>query len=71
MGNKPSRKKFHVEENETIDDCLERMEQEGYRPVRRMEEPVFHETVTDGVKDIQPCGRMIVFEGKLFEKDER
>ncbi|MBM7662778.1 hypothetical protein JOC85_003588 [Bacillus mesophilus] len=71
MAKKITKKKFHVEEHESINDCLERMEQEGYTPIRRMEEPEFHETVTDGVKDIQPCGRMIVFEGKLTEKDEQ
>ncbi|WP_456276934.1 NETI motif-containing protein [Bacillus sp. AK128] len=70
MANKPSKKKFQVAENETIDACLLRMEQEGYKPVRRMEEPVFEETETDGVKDIQPCGRMIIFEGKLVSKSE-
>lgn len=37
----PQKKKFEVLENETIADCLDRMKQEGYRPVRRMEKPVF------------------------------
>ena len=27
-----SKKKFEVEENETIDMCLERMKEEGYMP---------------------------------------
>jgi hypothetical protein len=71
MGNKPSKKKFHVGENETIDDCLAKMEEEGYQPVRRMEEPIFKEISIDGVKYIQPCGRMIIFEGKLVDKHEQ
>ena len=34
---------FDVEENETIDQCLERMKKEGYMPIGRREEPIFHE----------------------------
>jgi hypothetical protein len=70
MQNKPTKKKFNVEENETIDQCLDRMKQEGYTPIRRMEEPLFQETEKNGIKDIEPCGRMIVFEGKLLVKPE-
>lgn len=32
---------FEVEENETIEQCLERMKKEGYMPAGRKEEPVF------------------------------
>jgi hypothetical protein len=67
--NKPTKKKFRVEDNESIDQCLDRMKQEGYTPVRRMEEPIFQEVESDGIKDIEPCGRTIVFEGKVT-KDE-
>ncbi|WP_083849178.1 NETI motif-containing protein [Bacillus timonensis] len=52
-------------ENETIDQCLNRMKQEGYFPVRRMEEPVFQEVRRNGDIIVEPCGRKIVFEGKL------
>ncbi|COG42059.1 Uncharacterised protein [Streptococcus pneumoniae] len=37
MTKQPNKKKFEVLENETITDCLARMEQEGYAPSRRME----------------------------------
>ena len=40
------------------------MEQEGYAP-SRMEEPIFHEVKKDGKTVVEPCGRKIVFEGKL------
>ncbi|CJC48269.1 Uncharacterised protein [Streptococcus pneumoniae] len=40
MTKQPNKKKFEVLENETITDCLARMEQEGYAPSRRMEEPI-------------------------------
>ncbi|MGN7478286.1 NETI motif-containing protein [Solibacillus silvestris] len=34
---------FEVEENETIEQCLERMKKDGYMAVGRREEPVFEE----------------------------
>lgn len=55
-------------DNESINDCLNRMAKEGYSPTRRMEEPIFQETVKNGHKEVQPIGRKIVFEGKLMEK---
>ncbi|MEH7223380.1 NETI motif-containing protein [Bacillus sp. JJ1566] len=62
---KPKKQKFEVKENETIAQCLDRMKAEGYFPVRRMEEPVFQEIKRNGEIIIEPCGRKIVFEGKL------
>ncbi|WP_273127921.1 NETI motif-containing protein [Metabacillus sp. HB246100] len=66
MTNKPSKKKFTVEENETIDDCLARMSKEGYFPVRRTEQPIFKEELNGKQVEPVPCGRVIVFEGKLL-----
>ncbi|WP_077620412.1 NETI motif-containing protein [Bacillus sinesaloumensis] len=63
--NKPKKQKFEVRDNETIDQCLDRMKAEGYFPVRRMEEPIFQETERNGEIAVEPCGRRIVFEGKL------
>jgi len=60
-----SKKKFEVFENESINDCLERMEKEGYKPVKRMEVPIFSEQMVNGKVEIEPTGRKIVFEGKL------
>ncbi|KZE37752.1 hypothetical protein AV656_09475 [Bhargavaea cecembensis] len=34
---------FEVEEGETIEQCLERMQREGYMAAGRKEEPVFEE----------------------------
>ncbi|MFL0364436.1 NETI motif-containing protein [Bacillus sp. PK3_68] len=59
------KKKFYLQENETIDQCLKRMSAEGYTPVRRMERPVFKEETVDGEKKYTPIGREIIFEGKL------
>ncbi|MEG0260542.1 MAG: NETI motif-containing protein [Lysinibacillus sp.] len=33
---------YEVEENETIEQCLERMKRDGYMAVGRKEEPMFH-----------------------------
>lgn len=40
---KPKKKKFEVTEQQTIDAVLQQMKEEGYLPVRRMEEPIFME----------------------------
>ncbi|MCA1032933.1 NETI motif-containing protein [Bacillus timonensis] len=65
MVNKPSKKKFEVGPNETIGDCLDRMKAEGYMPVRRIEEPIFQEVKVDNQIEVEPCGRKIVFEGRI------
>jgi len=65
MIDKPKKKKFEVYDNETISDCLDRMAQEGYQPIRRIEEPIFIEEVV-GNKVIQKVLKQkIIFEGKL------
>lgn len=62
------KKTFEVGPNETIADCLERMAEEGYQPVRRMEKPIFKE-VKKGKKTEQVYHEQrIVFEGRLAEK---
>ncbi|WP_137791361.1 NETI motif-containing protein [Bacillus sp. E(2018)] len=67
MEKKPSKKKFTVEAGETISDCLDRMANEGYTPVRRMEEPVFHEVKRNGRMEPEVKEQRIVFEGKLLQ----
>ena len=59
-----AKKKFEVEENETIDMCLDRMKEEGYMPVKRIEKPIFKEVIVKGEKNYEPAGRKIVFEAK-------
>lgn len=55
---------FEVEETETIDACLERMKKEGYMPVGRKEEPLFH--MVDG--EPVPIRQIIKFKGMSIEK---
>lgn len=54
-------KKFKVEDNETIADCLARMREEGFMPTRRMEKPVYKEN-KDG--SIVVLKQDIIFVGK-------
>lgn len=65
----PSKKKllFEVSENETIEQCLERMKKAGYIPVRRIEKPIFKEVDNGGEITYQPVGSTITFEGRKQE----
>ncbi|MCG7339888.1 NETI motif-containing protein [Staphylococcus sp. ACRSN] len=55
--------KFKVEENETIQDCLQRMREAGYMPVKRYEKPLYKENKDGSVEvlrqDIEFVGRLI------------
>lgn len=55
---------FEVEENETIDDCLQRMQNEGYMPTGRREEPLFQEL--EG--EIVPIRQIIQFKGTYISE---
>ncbi|MFD2831443.1 NETI motif-containing protein [Corticicoccus populi] len=57
------RKKFSVLPDEDIPDCLERMRQEGYTPVRRKEVPVFKKD-SNGMR---VSHQEIIFEGRLMK----
>ncbi|GHI01227.1 NETI motif-containing protein [Neobacillus kokaensis] len=61
-----SKKKFEVQEHESIEECLNRMKQEGYTPVRRIEKPIFQEVKKGNETSYEPIGRQIVFEAKLI-----
>jgi hypothetical protein len=56
--------KFQVAENETIQDCLQRMREQGYMPVKRFEKPVYKE---DNNGKIEVLKQEIEFVGKLIE----
>ena len=55
---------FEVGENESIDECLERMKKDGYMPMGRREEPVFQEV--DG--EIVPVRQIIQFKGTYISE---
>ncbi|MFD1031437.1 NETI motif-containing protein [Metaplanococcus flavidus] len=50
---------FEVGEDETMEDCLERMKKEGYMPAGRKEEPLFEDR--DGIP--VPIRQIIKFKG--------
>ena len=56
---------FEVQENETIEQCLERMKKEGYMPIGRREEPIFH--IVEGEPVV--LRQKIEFKGLLMEKN--
>lgn len=58
---------FELQENETIDACLERMKKQGYTPIRRIEKPIFQEVLKGTETSYEPVGRQILFEAKLVE----
>jgi hypothetical protein len=58
---------FEVQDNESIDDCLERMKKLGYVPIRRTEKPIFQEVVNGKEISYEPVGRQIVFEAVSAE----
>ena len=68
MDKQRKKMRFEVGEKESITQCLERMDREGYRPTRRMEEPVFQEVSNNGKIEVVPVQQKIVFEGILKEE---
>ncbi|MEW9501876.1 NETI motif-containing protein [Jeotgalibacillus marinus] len=59
---------FDVEEQESIDDCLKRMTDLGFRPIRRMEEPVFQEVREGSSVKREPIRQKIRFQGTKSEQ---
>ncbi|SDI90167.1 NETI motif-containing protein [Natribacillus halophilus] len=52
--------KYEVEANETIAECLDRIANDGYQPVRRIEKPIFQ----GGEADVEVARQVIQFEVK-------
>ncbi|GGE35704.1 NETI motif-containing protein [Pullulanibacillus camelliae] len=61
----PKKKQFDVSDFESLNDCLNQMQEQGYRPVRRMEKPIFKE----GEKGLEVARQSIIFEGKLIKSE--
>lgn len=64
---KKKKVRFELKENETVDECLERMKNEGYEPIGKIEKPIFEEIRQDGQVSYKPIKQQIIFEGKLIE----
>jgi hypothetical protein len=67
MNNGRKKMTFEVQENETIDACLDRMKKQGYTPVRRVEKPIFREVMNGKEKSYEPVSRQIIFEAIASE----
>jgi hypothetical protein len=67
MKNNHSKKVYEVQNHETISQCLERIQKDGYTPIRRTEKPVFQEKVDNEQVIYEPAGRQIVFEVRKME----
>ncbi|MDC3417481.1 NETI motif-containing protein [Aquibacillus salsiterrae] len=59
---KQKKKRFELQENETITQCLDRIKQAGYTPVRRVEEPIFQEISNNGQISYEPVARKVIFD---------
>lgn len=55
---------YEVQENESISQCLERMQKDGYMPAGRKEEPLFEMQNGQPV----PVRQVIKFKGLLIEE---
>lgn len=64
---KPKKQRYEVNENESIDECLDRMKKDGYFPVRRVEKPIFQEVKKGEETEYVPVARKIIFEGRLID----
>lgn len=53
--------KFEVKDNETILECLQRMKEAGYTPVKRFQKPIFKE---NDQGEIEVYKEQIIFTGK-------
>jgi len=67
MKKENQKKIYEVLEHETIDQCLERIQKEGYTPIRRVEKPIFQEKMEDKQVTYEPAGRQIIFEVRQTE----
>ncbi|EOR21535.1 NETI motif-containing protein [Cytobacillus oceanisediminis] len=61
------KKRFEVQTNESINDCLDRMKKEGYTPIKRLEKPVFKEVKGNGHMTYEPVSQQIIFEAVQLE----
>lgn len=68
MSKSRNKMQFEVLENETIDQCLERIKKQGYVPIRRIEKPIFQEVNGDEGLKYEPIRQQIIFEAIKHEQ---
>lgn len=62
------KKQFEVQDNETIDQCLERIKREGYTVIQRIEKPIFREEIKDNEVIYVPVKQKIIFQALKSEQ---
>jgi len=62
----PKKRQFNAGDYASLNECLKKMQELGYRPVRRVEKPVFKE----GEKGLEIAQQSIIFEGKLIKYEQ-
>lgn len=67
MSKEKKKMRFEVQENETIEECLERIKKQGYTPTCRIEKPIFQEVIKGNETTYEPVGRQIIFEAKCID----
>ena len=63
----PKKLTYEVQEHESINQCLDRIQKDGYFPIKRIEKPIFQEKVDQDQIGYEPVGRQIVFEVRKIE----
>ena len=61
------KKRFEVQADESISDCLDRIKKEGYMPIKRMEKPIFKEVNVNGQMSYEPVSQQIIFEAMQLD----
>ncbi|WP_138417814.1 NETI motif-containing protein [Aquibacillus sediminis] len=65
-----NKKRFELQDGESIDQCLDRIKSQGYTPIRRTEQPIFQEVEQNGEVSYQPHGRKIIFDAVLKKGEQ-
>jgi hypothetical protein len=58
---------YEVQDHETIDQCLDRIQKDGYVPIKRIEKPIFQEKMKNNQMIYEPIGSQVLFEVRKIE----
>jgi hypothetical protein len=58
---------YEVQDHETIDQCLDRIQKDGYVPIKRIEKPIFQEKVENNQIIYEPIDSQVLFEVRKIE----
>jgi hypothetical protein len=58
---------YEVQDHETIDQCLDRIQKDGYLPIKRIEKPIFQEKMQNNQMIYEPIDSQVLFEVRKIE----